>query len=434
MPRAIVVFDDAPVAADLLLRPGINLITGERHFRETFGPPTSLEEDLLIVASAIFTCDLAFKRGEREEITRVIDLTVPVVNRAAFEAILPDLQLALYTLSHDAWQIGFTSRHGTPEASRDWATDTPGKVLLFSGGLDSLAAAVDLAEARAHVQLSSHVTANQAVSGAQESLLTYLNEQFPGQFARIAVRVGGRSQPARGYAFPSDADREETQRTRSFLFLALGALAARRRGFRDVLMIAENGQMAIHLPLTAGRISAFSTHTAHPGFVNIMAQLLTRLLGYEIRIDNPFLYMTKGEVVHRVVTAHQRAVERSVSCWKASRVAGGQNHCGFCVPCLVRRIGIESHGVNLQEYHRDLLRQDVSRLPDSDDGKRNLVELGEFVTLFENAGSHAEIEDTFPEIVSSHFDSERAAEMYRRFALEARNVFNRYPMISDFLR
>lgn len=434
MPRAMVVFDEVPVEADLILRPGMNLVTGERHYREVFGAPTSLEEDLLNVASAIFACDLAFQRGQCEEITRGIDLIIPVVNRPAFDGVLRDLQLALYTLSHDAWRIRFTQRLGTPEASRDWATDAPGKVLLFSGGLDSLAAAVQLGEEGEVVQLSSHITANQAVSGAQESLFEYLNNHFAGQFARMPVRVGGRSQPQRGYPFPSDSDREETQRTRSFLFLVLGALAARRRGFRDVLMIAENGQMAIHLPLTAGRISAFSTHTAHPAFVDAMAILLSRLLDHEIRIVNPFLYMTKGEVVAQTVSTHRGAVERAVSCWKASRVAGARNHCGFCIPCLVRRIGIETNGLRLPEYERDILAEDVSRLRDTDDGKRNLVELGEFVTIFQNAQSIAEIEDAFPEIVNSHFDQQLAVEMYRRFSVEARHVFDQYPLVRDFLR
>ena len=55
---------------------------------------------------------------------------------------------------------------------------------------------------------------------------------------------------------------ENSQRTRSFLFLVLGALAARRAGHIEIVYLAENGQMAIHLPLTQGRIGAFSTHTA----------------------------------------------------------------------------------------------------------------------------------------------------------------------------
>ena len=435
MVEAAVVLDDAPVREGVLrLFPGANLTTGERQFSGFFGAPTSLEVDVLTVASAVFACDLAIKRGERENFTRSIELTIPVVNRAVFEGALEELQFALYRLSHDAWQIRFTQRPGTLESPRDWTSDAKGKVLLFSGGLDSLAAAVHYGSEGEQIQLSSHVTANRAVSSAQERLHEYLERRFPGQFSRMAIRVGGASKPSRGLPFPSDHHREETQRTRSFLFLALGALAARRRGFRDVVMIAENGQMAIHLPLTAGRISAFSTHTAHPEYVHSIGQVLSRLLDYSIRIANPFLYMTKAEVVRATVTEHPETLQHAVSCWKASRVAGEKNHCGFCVPCLVRRIAVEAHGVVVPEYKRDLLTEDVESAPPEDDGKRNLVELGEFVTLFENARSQAELEDLFPDLINPNIDAAEAAEMYRRFAAEARAVFNRYPTIRDFLR
>lgn len=435
MVRAAVVLDDAPVREGVLrLFPGANLTTGERHFSNYFGAPTSLEVDVLTVASAVFACDLAIKRGERENFTRSIELSVPVVNRAVFEGVLEELQFALYRLSHDAWQIRFTQRPGIPESPRDWVSDEPGKVLLFSGGLDSLAAAVHYGSQGERIQLSSHVTANQAVSRAQEMLHAHLERRFPDQFSRMAIRVGGASKPGRGLPFPSDQEREETQRTRSFLFLALGALAARRRGFRDVVMIAENGQMAIHLPLTAGRISAFSTHTAHPEYVHSMGRVLSRLLDYPIRIENPFLYMTKAEVVRTTVTDHRETLEHAVSCWKASRVAGEKNHCGFCVPCLVRRIAVEAHGVFLPEYKRDLLAEDVENAPPDDDGKRNLVELGEFVTIFENAGSQAALEDLFPDLINPNINADAAVQMYRRFASEARSVFDRYPTVRDFLR
>lgn len=435
MPSAAVVFDShVPVGVDLALFPGVNLITGSRHFRDEFGPPTALETDLLILASAIFACDLAFKRGQREEITRQIALTVPVVHRSLFESVRDQLTFALYRLSHDAWDLRFTQREGVPETPRKRTGGATGKVLLFSGGLDSLAAAVRYGGAGEAIHLASHVTANRVVSGAQEDLTTYLDKEFPGVFTRSAFRVSGISRPAKGFPFPSDRDREETQRTRSFLFLVLAALVARRRSLRDVVMIAENGQLAIHLPLTAGRISAFSTHTAHPEFVHVMGGLLSQILDYEIRIENPFLYMTKGEVVEPVVTAHRPALELAVSCWKASRVTGAERHCGFCIPCLVRRIAVEVHGVHLAEYKRDLLAEDVAAAPADDEGKRNLVELAEFARIFESGLPQVELEDTFAELVNPHIDAERAVAMYRRFAAEARAVFDRYPNVRDLLR
>ena len=104
MQTAQVVLNGTPTVGPdvLLLRPGINLTTGEAHFRQTFATLTSLEIDVLTLAASIFACDLAFKRGEREEFIRQISLTVPVVNLPAFNSVREPLRFALYRVSHDA--------------------------------------------------------------------------------------------------------------------------------------------------------------------------------------------------------------------------------------------------------------------------------------------------------------------------------------------
>ena len=60
---------------------------------------------------------------------------------------------------------------------KDWPK-TSGKTLLFSGGLDSLAGAVDLLEEYGvnGVQLASHVTANPVTKGSQADLAAYLGK------------------------------------------------------------------------------------------------------------------------------------------------------------------------------------------------------------------------------------------------------------------
>lgn len=433
--KAAVVFGEPTREPDTLyLLPGANHTTGERRFSETFGTPTSLESDLLTLASAVFACDLAFKRGQREAIAREIKLTVPVVNLAAFKNILQDLRYTLYVLSHDAWDINFIQKEGTPESFRNWSQDIGGKVLLFSGGLDSFAAAILFGEAGEDVQLVSHITQNRVVSSSQESLCTYLQERFSSQFDRIAFRVSGRTRPSAGFPFPSDRDREESQRTRSFLFLSLAALTARRRGLSDVVLMAENGQMAIHLPLTAGRISAFSTHTAHPEFVHEMGNFLSTLLSYSINVENPFLYQTKAEAIHDVLENHQVKLRDTVSCWKASRVTSVHNHCGVCVPCLVRRISVEAHGVVVAEYQRDIFGEDIGGLLPNDEGKRNLIDLLEFVYQFNSSSSQASLEHLYPELVNERIDAVRAVEMYRRFAAEAHSVIERYQSIRELAK
>jgi 7-cyano-7-deazaguanine synthase in queuosine biosynthesis len=409
------------------------MTTGARAFDQHFGPPTSLEADLLTVASSIYCADLAVKRGEREKIARKIRLTIPVVHVAAFQAMRDQIVFVLYTLSHDAWDIRFVQRPGVPETPQAWPVIHDGKVLLFSGGLDALSGAIRLGDSGERVLLVSHATGNPAVSAAQKELTEYIERQYPNQFTRFPFRVGGRNQMARGFPFPTDEEREETQRTRSFLFLALAALVARRKGVTNVVIVAENGQMALNLPLSAARISAFSTHTAHPSFLTEMAPLLTSLLQHTIRIENPFLFETKAEVVAQTVRNHAPAVRRSISCWKASRIAGGLRHCGFCVPCMIRRIAVEFNGLRLPEYKRDLFRENIAALAPEDDGKRNIVDLAEFVHVFGSGRSQAQLEETYPDLASPYFSALTATSMYRRFAAEAISVFGSYPTVAPLL-
>jgi 7-cyano-7-deazaguanine synthase in queuosine biosynthesis len=411
-------------AGILLLVPGENLRTGLDDFKNEYSDFTTLEEDMLTVASAIYACDLAFKRGDREEITRSISLEIPVINYHAFRSTKAELELLLWTLSHDNWTIKFSRIDGQPESKREWPKDK-GVTILFSGGVDSFAGALELLIARGYgnVQLASHVTANPVTRQSQDELLSYLETRFKGGVKRIALRSGGRNKGK--YLFPSDADREDTQRTRSFMYLSVAALAARRSGHNELVVIAENGQMAIHLPLSVARVGAFSTHTAHPEFVAQAASFFTRILDRELKVSNPFLYKTKSEVVASIPTVDRGALSQSVSCWRGARVPSFK-HCGDCVPCLVRRIAFESNNIFLAEYKNDLFAQDVPNLDENNEGKRNLVELAEFTQAFASK-SDAELEQVFPDLISTDFDRTVAIAMYRRFATEAKTVLSKYP-------
>jgi 7-cyano-7-deazaguanine synthase in queuosine biosynthesis len=412
------------VTGTFLLVPGENLRTGLEDFRAEYSDFTTLEEDMLTVASAIYACDLAFKRGEREEITRSISLEIPVVNHHAFKNIKDDLELLLWTLSHDNWTIKFIRTDGQPESKRNWPKEK-GTTILFSGGVDSFAGALELLIARGRdgVQLASHITANPVTHRSQDELVSYLGTRFKGGAKRIALRSGGRN--TSNYAFPSDSDREETQRTRSFMYLSVAALAARRSGHNELVVIAENGQMAIHLPLSVARVGSFSTHTAHPEFVAQAAVLFSQVLDCELKISNPYLYKTKSEVVAAIPISDRAALAQSVSCWRGARVTSF-NHCGHCVPCLVRRIAFEYNNIVLAEYKHDLFIQDVPNLPENNEGKRNLVELAEFAHAFASR-TNADLEGTFPDLISTDFDRSAAIAMYRRFAIEARTILSKYP-------
>jgi hypothetical protein len=219
------------------------------------------------------------------------------------------------------------------------------------------------------------------------------------------------------------------------LFLGLACLAARRTGFGRIVTLAENGQMALHLPLTAARCGPFSTHTAHPEFVNLAQRIFSRLLTYTFTFFNPFLYLTKAEVVQRLPQALRGAIPRSVSCWRASRLRGARSHCGQCVPCLVRRLALECVGIRLAEYQRDILAEDIAGLAEDDVGKGNVVDLLELVRHFTNidAGDVPTLIERFPDLVNEDIDLAEAVGLYRRFAAEIQGVRGNYRSLQALL-
>jgi 7-cyano-7-deazaguanine synthase in queuosine biosynthesis len=436
--RAIVYYDELVAQYQALTnKPGIeeiqhlkvgeNLITGESDFRKQFGEPTTMERDLLVLSSAVFAVDVATKRGMNENFSRDIELIIPVVNFHALEHQRIAIERILNFLSHDNWTITLIPHGGVLEAYAKRPPQT-GKTLLFSGGLDSFAAAIMLLSefGAKGVQLVSHISGNTTTIRSQNQLHEYLERHYKGEIDRIVVRAHGKETEEMEFT----DERENTQRTRSFLFLTIAALSARRRGMSDIVMIAENGQLAVHLPLSGARLGAFSTHTAHPRFVNEIAQFLTSVLQFEISVQNPFLYDTKGEVVQALATEHPEALSLAVSCWKSSRIGG--KHCGACIPCYVRRIALEYHGIKEDVWLRNIFEENVSELPETDEGKRNLNELAMFALDFRTMSS-LELSFKHCELRCPDFDQDKVISMYQRFAQEMQQVLVSYPQLQHLL-
>src|SRR5947207_3246898 len=126
---------DLRQSSELRLTFGRNIYVDETAF--TTAEPKrglqSVEADLIRIAFSIYAADLAFHRGEREEHVRTLELTIPVVNMQAFEAVKELLEAALYVLSQDSWTIRFKAIAGAQEGIPTWP-DLGGTVLLFSGG------------------------------------------------------------------------------------------------------------------------------------------------------------------------------------------------------------------------------------------------------------------------------------------------------------
>ena len=326
---------DDPEAPGIHLKFGEHIITGEAELAAKYGPVSSLERDLLSIASAVFAADRGSQRGEREEFGRRIDLSIPVVRIGVLQPLKKKIEGVLRLLSNDSWRIEFREEQGQL-SKLNVKGAAAGTVLLFSGGLDSLAAAVQFGKSES-MTLVSHVTKSYQTSNTQKRLVEMLSG---GGTTLPHVQMFVSSRDVAGF----DHAIESSQRTRSFMFLILAAIIAYREGKRRILTIAENGQMAIHLPLNSARIGAFSTHTAHPDVLSAMQGILSEALGVPLVLHNPYVFMTKAEVIEPIWSKLPAALEVANSCWKSARLPAGVTHCGECIPCFIRHIAIRTHG------------------------------------------------------------------------------------------
>lgn len=302
-------------------------------------PPSRQAMDLVAVAMAVTAADTFVLRDEAADgWRREIEIDLPVTEPHRWNALAPLLATTLGFLSGDSWSFAFRGGGRQPPSVldvRNRAAIDPSKidaVALFSGGLDSGLGVMDLLEAGVRPLLVSHAPrGDKTYQSAVASLLSPQPQRF--EF---------NSYPSRGVIT------EITTRTRSFLFLTFAALVAQAiRSFRSAatidLHMCENGLIALNPPLTARRIGALSTRTAHPHYLSLVQQLFDAIdLG--VRISNPHRHETKGEMLARRANRSLTAefASSTVSCgnWKRKNV-----QCGRCWPCLIRRSSFHRAGL-----------------------------------------------------------------------------------------
>ena len=209
------------------------------------------------------------------------------------------------------------------------------EVVLFSGGLDPLAGAVDdLLGARKRVVLVSHHSSTK-LAGRQRALASALEQRARDRVLHVPVRMNKRS----GLTV------EYSQRSRSFFFVALGAVVARIVGTNRIRLY-ENGIVSVNLPIAENVIGARATRSTHPSVIAGVNQLLASLFEDPITVENPYALLTKAEVVERI-EAHGCAdlIPQTVSCSRVYQIETDRPHCGECTQCLGRRFAVLSAGL-----------------------------------------------------------------------------------------
>ena len=226
--------------------------------------------DFLEIASYVFSADCATNRGNSwddddtsEPWERDFAFVIPVRDPKFWQRpdVMQVLIQVLNFLSNDKYSFQFASLEQNREIPQDyfefgekdeWAFYQPERVVMFSGGLDSLAGVVEMASKGKPLVLVSHRSVS-TLDSHQKQLFGKLNKLFPGKLIHVPVWINKQG----------TLRREHTQRTRSFLYTALGAVVGnsiRAQGLR----FYENGVISINLPVAEEALRARASRTTHP--------------------------------------------------------------------------------------------------------------------------------------------------------------------------
>jgi hypothetical protein len=307
--------------------------------------PSEIGIDLVVLAAHVHAADTRISRAEQSQDswTREIRLVVPVSDPDRWAAAAPTLKKSLDFLTGDRWTIGFRARPArfariAPVAPPSLIAPPFDSLSLFSGGLDSLIGAIDLLEEGATPLFVSHFGEG-AISDAQSKLFTGLKKHYnKSSFERLRVGMTFKK------GLVERVGSEDSTRGRSFLFFALGVFAGTGLGHRFVLRVPENGLIALNVPLDPLRLGSNSTRTTHPYYVARWNDLIGAL-GIDGEIRNPYWDETKGEMAAacRNPVLLKKLATDSLSCSspaKARWQRRGVEHCGYCLPCLIRRAAL----------------------------------------------------------------------------------------------
>jgi hypothetical protein len=307
--------------------------------------PSEMGVDVMVLAAHVHAADTRISRnGESQDgWTREIRLIVPVSDPDRWTAAAPIFIRILNFLTGDRWSLGFRSRprrfiRVVPTPPRTLIGLPFIDLALFSGGLDSLIGAIDTLEAGRTPLLISHA-GEAATSDAQSTIFDALKAHYSSNpFQRLRLWMAFPDGFVRGSAG------ENTTRGRSFLFFALGVFAGTGLDGPFTLKVPENGLIAVNVPLDPLRLGALSTRTTHPFYIARWNDALVSL-GIEGHIENPYWNMTKGEMAAGCANGNllKCLTPKSLSC--AAPTKGrwqglGTQHCGYCLPCLIRRAAL----------------------------------------------------------------------------------------------
>ena len=316
------------------------------HMKQLNIYPSEIGIDLLVLAAHVYAADTRILRESesQDSWTREIRLVVPVSDPGEMGCSLNDNNTNAGFSHWRSMVLDFCPRPlefasiipNPPEGQVGPPFDS---LSLFSGGLTSLIGSIDMLETGVGTPLFISHAAEGATSNAQYTCFEALKKFYTGRtFERLRVWMN----------FPDDfvhgVMSEKTTRGRSFLFFSIGVVAGTGLHHSFVLRVPENGLIALNVPLDLLRLGALSTRTTQPFYMARWNELISAL-GIPGRVENSYWNKTKGEMVANCANQDLllKLMLDALSCssptkgrWQGHSI----EHCGYCLPCIIRRAAI----------------------------------------------------------------------------------------------
>jgi len=176
-------------------------------------------------------------------------------------------------------------------------------------------------------------------------------------------------------------------------------------------------------------VGAYLTRSTNPKFLKLFERLIRALFKYDITICNPFIFMTKTQMIKKLQNWKQEElIQATVSCAYTQGKTKLQPQCGTCSQCLNRRFSVIAAGMEKNDS-KETYEKDVFISP-LNEGRETAYAEGYIRTAFEiGEMNDYQLFSKFPELeeILGSFDQsseESGQKIYELFQLHAEETIN----------
>lgn len=370
-----------------------------------------LINDLVNLAREIYIQDILTRNNIND---RSLFVTVAVSDVTKWNKQKSLLTKLIKFMSHDNLNLNFTTETTHSfyiQQEIEFAKPNFDAVTLLSGGLDSLCGVNYNLEHNIKSIYCSYKL-NKFESKSLNTITKYLKEKHKTAhftFSNINIKKV-----------------VNTQRTRSFLFLSLACACADLYHIKNVNLY-ENGIMS----LNPGLKSRTPTRTTHPNTIKMINELLDNL-NVDIKINHPFLFLTKGEMINNISDEFKNLIKHTNTCGMSrqnKKLVIRTGHCGSCVPCLLRKISLSAYDNEAYDAEYDIPYniKFIAKKPLYKDYISSYYYYFDFYKRIKDATIFYELD-----IKRKYYEMDnyitKTQDMLLKFSKELETFFNKYPL------